>query len=290
MDTILDTLNNRFATITIAIAIIAAWQAGRLLGHRLGRKGRVKLSKFDDASIALMGLLIAFAFGTSIAKHDERRLAVVADSNAIGDFYTCAGLLREPTRTELRSIIQQYAQLRLDLPRTRLDNAKLEEALFRFDRLQDQMTQLVGRALADGTPIAVPLANDLNEVSSKQAVRLSAIRDRLPPSIVVLLVASALITALLIGRQQGSTDNYEVAGSLCFVFLVSMAIFVTLDLNQPQQGFVRTSQEPMERLVSSMRVDVNSRALLRPTGPAGSSKADISLPLHKAIAPPQRPR
>lgn len=247
-------MDERIIALTLAIAMLAAWEVGKWMGRRLLSKAdpKPKSSKFDDAAMALMSLLLAFAFGTSISKYDQRRLAVVADSNAIGDFYTCAGLLREPTRTELQSVIEQYAQLRLDLARAPINNAILESALGRFDRMHGQMDELVGRALADGTPIAVSLTNTLNAVSSNQASRLAAIRDRLPISIVILLFASAIVTTLLIGREQGSTENYEVAGTLCFILLVSIAVYVTLDLNQASRGLIRASQEPFERLIFSM--------------------------------------
>ncbi|MGH8014453.1 MAG: hypothetical protein ACREQ4_18340 [Candidatus Binataceae bacterium] len=290
MATIFDRLNNTVLTLAIAIAMIAAWQVGRWLGHSFARKGRPKSSKFDDASLALATLLIAFSFAASIAKHDERRLAVVADSNAIGDFYTCAGLLKEPTRTELQSVIQQYAQLRLDSARSELDNAALNKILLRFDRMQSQMAQLAGRAITEGTPIAASLTNQLNAISSNQAARLAAIGDRLPPSIVVLLVASVIVSAFLIGREQGNADTYEVTGSLCFIVLASIAIFVILDLNQPQHGSIRVDQEPIERLVSSIRIDLNSRTSPRSIDAAGSSKANISLPLHAAEPPLRRQR
>ncbi|MGH8338230.1 MAG: hypothetical protein ACRETL_15720, partial [Gammaproteobacteria bacterium] len=78
-------------------------------------------------------------------------------------------------------------------------------------------------------------------------------RDRLSPAIIFLLFASAIITTLLIGRQQGSTENYELAGTLCFVLLVTLAIYVTLDLNLPRDGLIRISQEPMVRLFNSMQ-------------------------------------
>ncbi|MGH7841293.1 MAG: hypothetical protein ACREQT_07185, partial [Candidatus Binataceae bacterium] len=104
----------------------------------------------------------------------------------------------------------------------------------------------------EGTPIAVSLTNALNTVSGNQASRLSAIRDRVPTSILLLLFLSAIVTTLLIGRQQGSTDSYEVAGTLCFILLVTAAVYVTLDLNQPGRGLIRASQEPIARLVSSM--------------------------------------
>jgi hypothetical protein len=252
MDEIVTSLDIRILAVTLGVGMLAACEIGRWLGRRLRRKGDVKPSKFDDASMALLGLLIAFTFGTSIARHDQRRAAVVADANAIGDFYTCAALLKEPTRTKLQAVIQQYAQLRLDLARGQLGKSSIEDALAKSDRMHSQMTELVDQALRDGTPIAVSLTNTLNAVSSNQASRLSAYRERLPTSIVFLLFVSAIITVLLVGREQGNDDDYDVAGTLCFIFLVSIAVYVTLDLNRPERGLIRVSQEPIERLLSSM--------------------------------------
>jgi hypothetical protein len=114
------------------------------------------------------------------------------------------------------------------------------------------MTELVGQALKDGTPIAVSLTNAINAVTSNQALRLAAFRERLPASIIALLFVSAIITTILIGRQQGFAESTEVAGTLCFILLVSMAVYVTMDLNRPERGLIRISQEPIERLLSSM--------------------------------------
>jgi hypothetical protein len=118
--------------------------------------------------------------------------------------------------------------------------------------MHNQMTTLVGQALSDGTPIAVPLTNTLNEVTSNHAARLAAIRDRLPASIVVLLILSSIVTTILISREQGFSASIEIAGTLCFILLVCAAIYVTLDLNQPERGIIMVSQEPLERLFVSM--------------------------------------
>src|ERR1700730_8457540 len=252
LDQIFAALDIRIVALTLAVAMFAAWLIGRRMGGRLRGKHNVKPSKFDDASMGLLGLLLAFTFGTSIAKHDQRRLAVIADGNAIGDFYTCASLLKEPTRTRLQAMVQQYAQLRLDLTRERPRPGALEEALAKFGRMHDQMTTLVAQALSDGTPIAVSLTDTLNEVTSNQASRLAAYRDRLPASIVILLSACAIVTTLLIGREQGVEGSTDIAGTVCFILLVSFAVYVTLDLNRPESGLIRVSQEPIERLLSSM--------------------------------------
>ena len=238
--------------IILMIVMFAGWGMGRWLGRRLRDRGITQPSKLADASMALLGLLIAFTFGMSIERHDRRRLAAVADSNSIGDFNTCAAMLTEPTRSKLQAVIQRYAQLRLQTARGLRGNADIESALEKSDEMHDQMTQLVREALNNGTPIAVSLTNTLNAVTSNQASRLSAYRDRLPTSIVVLLFAAAISSIMLIGREEGRSDTPDAAGTILYILLVAIAIYVTLDLNRPERGLIRVSQEPIERLLNSM--------------------------------------
>ena len=239
--------------LALGLAMFAAWQFGRWHGRRLRiESGEVPVSKFEDAILALLGLLLGFTFSMAIVKHDQRRLMVVADSNAIGDFYTCASLLKEPVRAKLQSLIHDYVRLRVELSGRRVDEAELEDALGRMQQMQDQMTALVDQALVAGTPIAVPLTNTLNGVTSNHAARLAAIRDRLPVSVVLLLLISAVASSMLVGRQQGASDRADLAGTICFIMLASFVVYVILDLNQPERGLIAVNQEPIQRLLSSM--------------------------------------
>jgi hypothetical protein len=253
MDEMLVTLDARVLALILAALMLAAWGAGLRMGRELRGRGRkARWSKFDDASLALLGLLLAFAFGMSISRHDDRRLMVIHDSNAIGDFYTCATLLNEPVRTRLQNVIRDYTALRLNAGRTVTDQAALEKVLTRSQQLQEQMTALVGEALREGTPIAVPLTNTLNQLTSIHAERVGAIENRLPVTIPLLLYVSALVATMLVGREQGFENNIEIPATLSFILLVSLAVYVTLDLNQPQRGLVTVSQAPIERVLSSM--------------------------------------
>ena len=238
----------------VALTMAIAWVVGRWYGSRLHplTQGRPAVSKFLDASLALLGLLIAFTFSTALSKHEERRLMVVADSNAIGDLYTCASLLKEPERTELRKVLYDYTTLRVDIAKRGYDPATFEHLMQRFQQMHKQMTASVSQALADGTSIAVPLTNALNATISSHTERVAAALDRLPPSIVVLLFLSAVLSTMLVGREQGVANEVDIAGTVTFIVLVSLAIFVILDLNQPNQGFINVSQVPIQRLLSSM--------------------------------------
>lgn len=236
----------------LAATMFVAWCVGYWHTRRRPLNADPPGGKVADASLALLGLLLAFTFSMSLSKHDERRAAVLAESNAVGDFYTCASLLREPFRPRLQAIIRDYVQLRLDVAR-HLDRADvLETHVRQSQEAQARMTELVGQAVTDGTPTVVPLTNTLNNLTSNFAARVYAAHDRLPWSIVLVLFIASVVAMLLMGHQQGATRKPSITGIVGFVLLVSLVVFVTLDLNQPHRGLITVSQEPMERLRASL--------------------------------------
>jgi len=252
MEHIVSALNIDVVAVILGALMLITWQIGIRIGDRLRAKGQVRPTKSADVSMALLGLLLAFSFGMSIDRHNQRRLAAVADSNAIGDFYTCATLLNEPVRGKLQSVIRRYAQLRYEVARGPTAEADLERVLTESDQIHGEMTQLVRDALRDGTPIAVSLTNTLNAVTSNQASRLSAFRDRLPVSIVLLLFVCAMVSVLLIGQEQGRADARDTVGTLLLILIVCFVVWVTLDLNLPGSGLIRVSQEPIVRLIKAI--------------------------------------
>ena len=114
------------------------------------------------------------------------------------------------------------------------------------------MTDLVAVAVNDGTQIAVPLVNTLNEVTSANAARIAAIENRLPPAIVLLLFTASFFSMILIGREQGLEGRIELPGTLGLILLITLVVYVILDVNQPARGFITVSQEPLQRLLNSM--------------------------------------
>jgi hypothetical protein len=115
MDSFIQRVDAWVIALAFAVAMFTCWT----LGWRRGRRfplvpGEDPGTKFIDAGLALLGLLLAFTFSMSLGRHDQRRHAEVAESNAIGDFYTCASLLKEPHRSRLQNVIREYAQLRMD--------------------------------------------------------------------------------------------------------------------------------------------------------------------------------
>ena len=239
--------------VLLAAAMLCAWAGGWFWGHRFRGTGReAPPSKLDDAVVALLGLLLAFTFSMSLVRHENRRQMLVADSNAVGDFYTCASLVKEPVRGKLQAVLRRYVGHRLALVKQSPDEASLQRGLDEVRAMHDQMQSLVGEAVDGGTPVVVPLVNTLNEVTSSHASRLNAARDRLPASIVLLLFLASVVAMVSTGRHPGVSGGPRLGAAAGFTLLVCMMVWVTLDLNQPHRGWITLNQEPLERLLKSM--------------------------------------
>ncbi len=237
----------------LAVAMLAGWAVGWWRGWSLRKEEReAPASKFNDAVLALLGLLLAFTFSMSLVKHDQRRQMVVTDSNSIGDFYTCVSLLKEPVRGKLQAVVRRYVEHRLAMARSYVNEATLQQKLDEIQEMHGQMESLVKKAVDEGTPVVVPLVNTLNALTSSHAARLMAVRDRLPGSIVLLLFLGAVVSMALLGKHQGVSAEWHLGTTIGFTVLVCMVVWVTLDLNQPQRGLIIVSQEPFERLLMGM--------------------------------------
>lgn len=224
------------------------WWRGRVMRGKVGGSGG---SKFGDALMALLGLLLAFTFSMSLTKHEGRRQMSVEDSNAIGDFSTCASLLEDPIRGKLQAVLKKYVEHRIALAHPTTDETALQKALDEIAGMHSEMQGLVKDAVDQGTPIAVPLVNTFNDVTSNHAARLAAARDRLHWSILLLLGLSAVSAVAVVGKEQSMANEPAPGATLAFLVLVGLIILIILDLNQPQRGWIRISQEPLEMLLES---------------------------------------
>ncbi|OAI38548.1 hypothetical protein AYO40_06595 [Planctomycetaceae bacterium SCGC AG-212-D15] len=253
MSALLNSVDAWLIAVVLAAAIFATWGVGLWMGGReRSHDPEAPASRLNDASLALLGLLLGFTFSMSLAKHEQRRTMVVTDSNAIGDFYTCVSLLKQPVRGRLQRAVRNYTEHRIGLADPALDDAGLQIKLGEIQEMHDQMQALVKEAVDEGTSVTNPLVNTFNNLTSSHAERLAAVRDNLPGSVILLLFVAAIVSMGLVGEQQGASGERRPGATIAFVAVISMVVWVTLDMNQPRRGMIIVSQEPMHRLLSGM--------------------------------------
>jgi hypothetical protein len=240
------------SALVLAAAMSATFACGRALGKRWPQLGKQPPGRIDSATVAIVGLLLAFTFSLALAEHLQRRQRAIDDANAIGNFYTCASLLDDPLRSRLQQLVRRYLERRVMVGHAPDRETALARELPLMGRMQLEMRQLVGEAVTQRSPVTIPLVETLNAVTSSHAARVAAVHHRLPWNILLLLGVAALVSAFVIGTQQGAVGDRNLVPVAVFSLLVCSVIWVTLDMNQPGVGIIRVSQEPFERLLGAM--------------------------------------
>ncbi|MBK8273408.1 MAG: hypothetical protein IPK89_10985 [Sphingomonadales bacterium] len=108
--------------LALFLVMLLSAQGGAALRKRLARPtGDAEAAEgyLLSATLALLGLLIAFTFSLAISRFDARRQLVVNEANAIGTAWLRAGLASSPQDDALQRAIARYTDVRLGLSRGR---------------------------------------------------------------------------------------------------------------------------------------------------------------------------
>ena len=247
----------------VAIVLFAMLSAARELGTVVHRRLTRRAGDPDDgdssdegfilsAALGLLALLLAFTFGLALSRYEARRELVVAESNAIGTAYMRAQVLDAPERERLSGLLAAYARTRLAFGLAEQQDKPGYLASSRAQRVEIEIATLEIVRPIRGAALGPSLLAATNEVVDLGAAREAALEARLPTTVVTALLAFTVITALIIGYVlAGTRSRHRVATSVLFV-LLTMAIWIILDLDRPRRGTIVVSQDPMAELVKSL--------------------------------------
>ena len=230
--------------IALMLAILVMIWAGGRLRRRQVLTGDLKgLGAVDAAIFSLMSLLIAFTFSGAAQRFDARRQLIIEETNAIGTAYLRLDLLAEGPRAALQGRFRQYADERIASYRAVPDMPQVEEHLARSVALQNEIWNGAVKAAAEtgGTPATMLLLPALNEMIDITTTRLAATEMHPPAAIYVMLIALTLVGAMLVGYGMGANTVRSWPHILGFAVLLSLAIYVIVDLEYPRLGLVQVS-------------------------------------------------
>ena len=248
----------------VFLATVAAVLFSIECGFRLGRFRR-RRSELEDkppvgemvaATLALLAFMLAFTFGLAASRFDVRRGLVIDEANAIGTTYLRAGLLPEPYRGEVRKLLREYVSVRLDAIRPE----SLSQSISRSEELQSQLwsqAATVGEK-NPGSIVVGLFIGSLNEVIDLHAKRLAlGMRNRIPSPIWAALYFMAVLGTAAMGYHAGLAGSGRSLAIVALVLAFSAVMTLIADLDRPQAGLLRVSQQTMidlqRTLLSSSR-------------------------------------
>jgi len=241
----------------IIFAVVASVTAGGvLLGRRLREHHETLREPFGVLQAALLGvvgLILAFGLSLAVGRYEDRRAAVVSDANAIGTTYLRAQLLAEPHRTRSLELLRRYTNLALKLSHEVPNSAAMGRTVAHEDVVQRRLWDLAGQAISAAPVASAPrlYVDALNTMIDEQTVRVSALNNRVPGSVLALEVIGAAVALGLLGLYLSVLGRGIWPMALATV-LVTMLLLVTFDLDRPTRGLITVPDTPYKSLRLSM--------------------------------------
>jgi hypothetical protein len=242
-----------FALLLVASEI--GFRRGRDVGSSLIEASRSQLSGFQGAMIGLLALLLGFSFALAESRFETQRHLVVEESNAIDTTYLRSQMLPEPYRTEIAKLVREYVEARLEFFQAGLDEDRLKGAIAKTESVQRELwSQALAVAEKDPRPVPTGLfITPLNDVIDLHAERDAARQNRVPQTVLWLLVIAATGSMGLVGYGSGVGSRRNLAHTIIVALTISLVILTIMDLNQPRRGLIKTSQQSMIALRQSLK-------------------------------------
>ena len=195
----------------------------------------------ESAIYGLLGLLIAFTVSGAANRFDARRTLTVQEANTIGTAYLRLDLLPAAAQPELRRKFRRYAEARLAVFRLLPDFEASNAEAVRANELQRSIWNEVIAALPgvpqSATLMLLPALNEMFDITSSRAIAGQA---HTPLVILCALAVLALFCCLLAGYGlAGENPLGSALRMIGFALIVTLTIFVILDLDYPRVGLIR---------------------------------------------------
>jgi len=256
------------STALIVFLLLACMLIATELAYRNGlRKQMVandaaksQINTLQASMLGLLALLLSFAFSLALQRFDERNQSVVNEANAIGTTYLRTQLLPVSVREQTKTMLKRYIDLRVEEGQVSLADVEKRDALIKkTSQISDQLWALAMKSVElDKSAVTTGMfVQSLNDTIDAFGKRDAGLQRHVPETVVLLLLITIIMTAATIGYASGLTGQRAVFATLALQILISMAVFLTIDLDRPRRGFIQVSQLSMLSLQQSVHAGSN---------------------------------
>ena len=238
------------------LAIVLANEAGLRIGDYFQNKSdddiKTQTTSIQGGIIGLLALILGFSFNMALTRYDDRAGAEIREANAIGTALLRIDLLPDGYAVKAHRLMDDYIRLRLKINHTDLTDNKIRRQLNRQTSALQQQIWDTGLAAAEQAPNPVRTGyfiQALNEVIDAQGARNDVLSRHIPPAIYYLLFLIFIATSALIGYSSGLGRRTSRTPALILGLLISLMIFIIIDLDRPRRGVIEVKQDSMEALL-----------------------------------------
>lgn len=246
---------NDLETIYIVIVLFFSMLTAVWIGYKIAYKnpkGKSKNTELLSPLLGLLALLMAFTFGMSNSRYDDRKNNLIDEANCIGTAVLRADIYPDSLKMEFKKDIKSYLNSRKDFYTLGGDEAKIKVSL---KQSSEASTKLWNRAAFYAknkdyfiqSNMMLPALNEMFDSASKSNI---VYNSKVPETIIYLLLVFSVIISFYIGYNSGLEKKIEQNFILGFCLLICVVIFITLDLDRSRRGLIKldTEIEIMQKL------------------------------------------
>lgn len=231
------------------------FQVGVLHSPESRTKHQNQSGTLQGALLGILGLLLGFTFAMAVGRYDNRRHLVVEEANSIATTWLRAGFLSIPNRDVIRPALSEYIDARVQVAALKPNSDSLPVLISRCEKLQETMWHaIVAEIKIRDTESTSLFAESLNNLIDLDAKRRAAVRNHVPYSVWILLVFVSFIVCWITGYSTalGNSGRY-ILSMIMLPVLITVVIMIVADLDNPQHGFIKVSQQSMIDLQKTLK-------------------------------------
>ncbi len=239
--------------ICIGVVEMGAMLAGILLTQKYEKEPDGPLGSMVGSVLGLLAFILAFTFGMTASRFDARKQLVLEEANAIGTTYLRAGLLPQTHGLEVRRLLREYADIRVNAT---VENARemVKKSEEIHGHLWSQAKSLVQEDM--DSEIRSLFITTLNELIDLHQSRTTvALQYRIPGIIWLAVYLLSVLSMLVVGYQVGMSGSRRLRGTPVLAAAFSLVIVMIADIDRPGEGLIRVSQQPIADVQQMMLRD-----------------------------------
>ncbi len=240
----------------LLVVIIFAGELGFHLGHFVQRRTDSEIKaltgSIQGSILGLLALLLGFTFSMSMQRYDNRSMAMIEEANAIGTTILRVELLPATHKSVMDSLLQEYVALRIASGTLDMSQeAERREHQVKVTQLQNRMwAQAVEAAQEDPRPVTTgAFIQSLNGLIDSQGKRSALLQMHVPEVVLILLFLVFVSSGGMLGYSSGLTGSRVMMPLALISLLITLIVFIIVDLDRPRRGIIQVDQAPMRALL-----------------------------------------
>jgi hypothetical protein len=239
--------------------LVALQGVASFVGTRIGRVYAKDAPPRAEATglvtggiLGLTAFVLALTLSFATGRLTERRSGALEEANAIGTAWLQATALPDSRAAAIGSLLEDYAQTRLDYGNADFHSPDIERLAVKTDHLQSQIWAEMTAILAQRTdPHTTSLMNAINHVFDMTTAQRLSLSGGLPRQLINVLIGMVCVSAAMAGFQMGLKKQSAPVLSAVLIMVWSVVVVTVLDFGAPRLGGFRTVTEPYVWTISS---------------------------------------